>query len=312
MQNQSKRVVVLGTGGTIAGTAASSSDHTGYRAGQLAVQALVEGVPALRDMPLEAEQVAQLDSKDMDYATWQTLARRVGHHLAREEVCGVVITHGTDTLEETAYFLQRVLAPTKPVVLTAAMRPATAIHPDGPQNLLDAVGVARHPQARGVVAVVAGTIHGAIEVRKVHTYRLDAFGSGDAGPIGCVEEGRVRQWRPWPQGEPLGLGVLEPDPAGWPRVEIVTSHTHADGALVRALCNLGVAGLVVAATGNGTVHRELETALLEAQAAGVRVLRSTRCLEGPIVGREGDALPVTPLIPSKARVELLLRLMAGR
>lgn len=312
MQRQAGRVVVLGTGGTIAGTASHAGDHTGYKAGQLGVQALVDAVPALREVPLEAEQVAQLDSKDMDHATWQALARRAAHHLSREDVCGIVITHGTDTLEETAYFLHRVLAPRKPVVLTAAMRPATALHPDGPQNLLDAVDVARTPGAHGVVAVVAGLIHGATEVRKSHTYRLEAFGSGDAGPLGAVEEGRVRLWRPWPEGDPMGLAVLERDPASWPRVEIVMSHAQADGALVRALRGLGVAGVVVAATGNGTVHRDLETALLEAQAAGVRVLRSTRCLEGVIVGREGDTLPVTPLIPSKARVELLLRLLAGR
>ena len=122
-------------------------------------------------------------------------------HLARPEVAAIIVTHGTDTLEETAYFLQRVLAPAKPVVLTAAMRPATSRLADGPQNLADAVAVATAPGARGVVVVVAGTVHSALDVRKVHPYRLDAFGSGDAGPIARVEEGRLRSFRPWPEGE---------------------------------------------------------------------------------------------------------------
>src|SRR5438132_2292849 len=181
MQEPADKVVVLGTGGTIAGTAADELDNVGYTAGQLAVAQLVRAVPALAAVAIECEQVAQLDSKDMGHAAWRDLALRCAHHLARPEVAGIVVTHGTDTLEETAWFLQRVLAPAKPVVMTAAMRPATALQADGPQNLLDAVTVARAPGARGVVAVLAGVVHGAREVRKVHPYRVDAFGSGDAG-----------------------------------------------------------------------------------------------------------------------------------
>ncbi|MGL6110903.1 MAG: asparaginase, partial [Rubrivivax sp.] len=143
-------VVVLGTGGTIAGTAANAADNVGYSAAQLGVQALLASVPALAGRPTECEQVAQVDSKDLSHALWLLLARRVAHHLQRPEVCGAVIAHGTDTLEETAFFLHAVLAPGKPVVLTAAMRPATSLLADGPQNLLDAVTVAREPGARGV------------------------------------------------------------------------------------------------------------------------------------------------------------------
>src|SRR5438067_359079 len=160
MQNIAK-VVVLGTGGTIAGTASDASDNVGYTAGQLSVAHLVRAVPALADVPIECEQVAQLDSKDMSHAVWRLLARRCAHHLGRDDVAGVVVTHGTDTLEETAWFLQRVLAPAKPIVMTAAMRPATALQSDGPQNLLDAVMVARTPGARGVAVVLAGRVHGA-------------------------------------------------------------------------------------------------------------------------------------------------------
>jgi L-asparaginase len=310
MQSNASKVVVLGTGGTIAGTSADASDNVGYTAAQLGVNLLVRAVPPLADVPLEAEQVAQVDSKDMSHEVWRALALRCAHHLARPDVAGIVITHGTDTLEETAWFLQRVLAPAKPLVLTAAMRPATALQSDGPQNLLDAVCVARAPGARGVVAVLGGQVHGARDVRKVHPYRIDAFSSGDAGPIGCIEEGELRLFRDWPQGDALGVATLPADEAPWPRVEIVMSHAGADGAIVRALCASGVQGLVVAATGNGTLHHALEAALLEAQAGGVRVLRSTRCRNGRVLSAADEALPSSDdLTPVKARVELLLQLL---
>jgi L-asparaginase len=311
MQNTFKTIVVLGTGGTIAGTASSADDNVGYSAAQLGVEALVAAVPALAGRPLECEQVAQADSKDMGFAIWRSLAQRVAHHLARDGVAGVVVTHGTDTLEETAYFLQRVLAPAKPVVLTAAMRPATSLQADGPQNLLDAVTVASLPGARGVVAVLAGAIHAGTQVRKAHTYRVDAFSSGDAGPLGVVEEGAATMWRAWPDGQAMGLQWLPLEAEGWPQVEIVTSHAGASGLLVRAACELGVQGLVVAATGNGTVHGALEEALLEAQAQGVTVWRSSRCGQGRVIERADDVLPSAgELTPAKARVELILQLLS--
>ena len=311
MQNHVSKVVVLGTGGTIAGTSADPSDNVGYVAAQRAVAELVRGVPALTGVALEVEQVAQLDSKDMDHATWRALALRCALHLARPDVAGLVVTHGTDTLEETAWFLQRVLAPAKPIVLTAAMRPATALQSDGPQNLLDAVAVARCAGARGVVALLGGQLFGARDVRKVHPYRIDAFSAGDAGLIGVVEEGRLRLFRAWPDsGAAIGVEAL-PDAADWPFVAIVTSHAGASAAVVRALCAAGVQGLVVAATGNGSVHRELETALLEAQReGGVRVLRSTRCGNGRVLDAADASLAsADDLTPAKARVELLLRLL---
>ena len=183
-----------------------------------------------------------VDSKDMDHAIWQRLAQRAAHHLARPDVAGVVVTHGTDTLEETAWFLHRVLAPAKPLVLTAAMRPATALGADGPQNLLDAVRVAREPGAHGAVVVLAGSVHGAPDVRKVHPYRTDAFDSGDAGALARVEEGRLRVLRAWPAGEALGLGAIAADAAGWPWVAVVPSHAGARGEAVDALVAAGVRG----------------------------------------------------------------------
>lgn len=302
-----RRVVILGTGGTIAGAAASAGDNLGYTAGQRPVAQLLQGLPLPPAVAVESEQVAQIDSKDMDHATWQRLAQRIAHHLARAEVDGVVVTHGTDTLEETAWFLHRVLAPAKPVVLTAAMRPATSISPDGPRNLADAIAVAAEPGARGVVAAVAGRVHAPGDLRKLHPYRVDAFGSGDAGPIAVVEEGCLRRFRAWPGG--TAIGVPQAAPASWPWVEVVASHAGARPDAVRALVDSGVRGLVVAATGNGTVHAAIEPALAEARAAGVTVWISTRCTGGSIVG--ADTGPAAALSPWAARVELMLALMAG-
>lgn len=313
--------VVLGTGGTIAGTAASASDHTGYTAGQLGVQALLEAVPGLHDVlqgdPLQVEQVAQLDSKDMNPATWQRLAQRCSHWLGLPEVGGLVITHGTDTLEETAWFLQLALGPHKPVVLTCAMRPATALMPDGPQNLRDALAVVRDPQAQGVLAVCAGRIHSARTVQKVHPYRLDAFSSGEGGPLGWIEQGQVRWSGLGDAGQVLAQAHAHAPkaralpPADWPWVEVLHSHAGADPRRVSALVAAGVKGLVVAGTGNGTVHQGLLAPLLQAQASGVAVRLTTRCAQGQIVGQPAALQTALPgLNAYKARVSLLLDLMA--
>lgn len=313
-----QKIVILGTGGTIAGRAASAFDNIGYTAAQVGIEQLVAAVPALADEgPVITEQVAQIDSKDMSFAVWAQLALRVNHFLAQSDVQGIVITHGTDTLEETAYFLQRVCHPAKPVVLTCAMRPATALAPDGPQNVLDAVAVARHAGAQGVVAVCAGTIHSALDVQKVHSYQLDAFSSGDAGPVGYVEEGGIRVLRNWPKAQEnwvlsaINIVAKLTSKADWPRVEIVMNYAGASGAVVEALLAQGVQGLVVAATGNGTLHHALAAALLKAQAGGVKVLRASRCLNGRVLPTPGDAIPDSEgLSPVKARVELMLRLLA--
>ncbi|PIF78680.1 L-asparaginase [Variovorax sp. 54] len=311
--SETRRVVVLGTGGTIAGKAASSGDNIGYTAGQVGVADLLGGIEAPTGVTLVAEQVGQLDSKDMDADTWRQLAARCAHWLAQPDVAGIVVTHGTDTLEETAFFLHAVLMPTKPVVLTCAMRPATALSPDGPQNVRDALAVASMAGAQGVTVVCAGAVHSGLDVQKVHTYRLDAFASGDAGPVGYVEEGEVRRVRAWPQGASLDASRLEAVSKPWPRVEIVMSHAGASGAIVEALLLPSaepLRGLVVAATGNGTVHHALEAAALKAQATGVAVLRATRCTNGRILPKPGDGLrDAGALTPVKARVALVLELL---
>jgi len=328
-EKNSGKLPILGTGGTIAGMAQSTADNLVYASAQVPVGDLLHSVPELADL-LDGtlavpEQVAQIDSKDMSFEVWERLALRIRHHLQQPDVRGLVVTHGTDTLEETAYFLQSVLSAAvlaaKPVVLTCAMRPANALAPDGPQNLLDAVAVALTAGACGVLVVCAGVVHGALDVQKTHTYRLDAFSSGEAGPCGYVEEGRFRQVKNWPVFESDGLnddllGKLA-GRAIWPRVEIVMNYAGASGALVDALLAPAaqtadpVRGLVVAGTGNGSLHHSLEAALFRAQANGVRVVRATRCAMGRVLPVPLQRLPDSAgLSAVKARVALMLALLA--
>jgi L-asparaginase len=326
MDKNLKKIVVLGTGGTIAGTAARAGDNLGYSAAQVGVAELLAAVPGMAEVlkgdTLVAEQVAQVDSKDMSFAIWTTLVLRVQRYLAQDDVCGVVITHGTDTLEETAYFLHALLPAAlqlrKPVVLTCAMRPTSALSPDGPQNLMDAVALARTPGACGVMAVCAGVVHGALTVQKVHVYRTDAFSSGDAGPLGFMEEGVLRRVKAWPLTLSHQAAASVEKIARittWPRVEIVMNYAGGSAAVVDALLQPlpGVAplrGLVVAGTGNGTVHVDLMDALQRAEQAGVRVLRASRCGEGRVLPVAGSAFADSQgLSPVKARVALMLDLM---
>lgn len=312
-----EKVVVLGTGGTIAGTAASASEQVDYTAAQLGVAQLTAALPDLENLlngrELVVEQVAQLDSKDMDLAAWQLLARRCLHWLAQSDVAALLITHGTDTIEETAWFLQAVLQPQKPVVMVCAMRPASSHEADGPQNLRDAFAVSAQAQAAGVSVVCAGVIHSARHVQKVHPYRLDAFSSGDAGPLGWVSEGQVR-WSAThstdaaPSDIDFSKGLLDTEVNQWPVVDVVLSHAGASRRVVDALVKSGVAGLVVAASGNGTVHHAVQAALEDAQRQGVQVRSSTRCQEGRIVGKHLAWPDMAGLSPLKARISLMLAL----
>lgn len=309
-----RRILVLGTGGTIAGVASEPSDNVSYVAGSLGVEALLARLPASRLAHLEvlSEQLCQVDSKDMSFSIWRSLATRLRECLADPAVQGLVITHGTDTLEETAYYLDRVLHARKPVVLTCAMRPATALLADGPQNLLDALCVASDPQARGVLVVCAGVIHAGGQVQKVHSYRMDPFDSGDAGPLGYVEEGAVRLVSAWSDvpGRWASLELCRVD--AWPRVEIMLNHVQADGHLVISCEGAGVKGIVVAGTGNGSLSAQLEEALKAAMARGMRVARVSRCAGGPIIPAAADELPsYSGLSAVKARIELTLELVAA-
>ena len=316
-------VMVLGTGGTIAGRASNAADNIGYVAGEVPGTELLGDVPLPAGVQVQAQQVAQIDSKDMGPAVWRPLLAAVYAALQHPGVCGVVVTHGTDTLEETAYLLQRVLNPAKPVVLVSAMRPATATLRDGPQNLQDGLQLAAMPGARGVLAVCMGQVHSGLDVRKVHNHDVVAFDSGDAGRVGELREGRWTAWRPWPQLPAAADGLLAKllSNTPWPRVEWITSHGGQDGFVVRAMLAATQAavqqgdeaavlkGLVVAGTGNGTLHHDLETALQQAQAAGVQVRRTTRLARGTVIDAGHSAIEVLALPPAKARLELMLEML---
>ncbi len=308
------RFVVLGMGGTIAGRAEQAGDNVGYRAGQVRVEDLAAGLPALAGLDLHFEQVAQINSKDMRLSDLQRLVMRVQANLADDAVRAVIVTHGTDTIEETAYLLQTLLAPGKPVVLTCAMRPATAVSPDGPQNLSDAVAVAAQPAARGVTVVCAGRVHGATEVAKAHPYRTDPFDSGDAGVIALVEEGRLRAFRAWPESarHTHRLAAFLAATA-MPRVAWLSSHADAQAWMVDALLAAPVAqrvqGIVVAATGNASLHTDLEAALRRADATGVRVRLANRNGAPPVPYAAQPFADIDGLSPAKARWALALDLL---
>ena len=180
----------------------------------------------------------------------------------------------------------------------------------GVAQLLDAVTMARDPAAQGVLVVMAGRAWAGAELRKVHSQRLDAFDAGDAGPLAVIEAGQLHWWRAVPSRDALGLQRIQRDAADWPRVEIVLNHVGAGGALVDALVGQWVHGIVAAGTGSSTLHRDLEAALLRAQAQGVRVLHASRCAAGPVLGN--NPLPSAGRLTAvQARIELLLELLGS-
>ena len=309
------RVVVLATGGTIAGSSCDPASSAQYQAATVPVSHLVQAIPALADVArVEAEQVAQIDSKDMAFQLWQDLASRVAHWSVQSDVAGIVITHGTDTLEETAMFLHLTQACPVPVVITAAMRPSTSLSADGPLNLLDAVRVAasRDARGKGVLVVLNQQIHAGRDVTKAHTSMIDAFVSPNAGPLGLVQDAYIRFTR----APVLRAAPPLPVPAAWPMVEIVASYAQPGRAAVDALVAAGVKGLVVAATGNGSVHETSAAALGDAAEAGMAVVRSTRVGAGHVAiparlsARAGAFASAADLNPYKARVLLLMALAA--
>jgi L-asparaginase len=314
------RIVVLATGGTIAGSAADATQTSGYQAGVVGVDRLLAAVPALSNIArIEAEQVASIDSKDLDVALWATLAERISALAAREDIDGIVITHGTDTLEETAYALHLMVKTAKPVVMTAAMRPSSALSADGPLNLLGAVMVAGSAAARGQGVLVAfnNRIHSARDVVKTSTYAVDAFHSPEVGALGWVQDGRVEFQRAVVRPHTAATPFVAAS-ARWPLVDIVASYAGASRIAVDALVAAGVRGIVVAGTGNGSIHASIQAALSEARARGVAVVRASRVGSGHVM-RNGaapdDALGFVSagsLNPYKARVLLMLALAAGK
>lgn len=312
------RIAVLATGGTIAGAAPDPTKTAGYQAGVVGVDRLLDAVPGLdATARIHAEQVASIDSKDLMPVLWTQLAQRVNELLASDDIDGIVITHGTDTLEETAWLLHLTVKSTKPVVMTAAMRPSSALSADGPLNLLNAVTVAAHEAAAGQGVLVAfnNRIHCARDVTKTSTYALDAFQSPEIGALGWVQDGRVefqrRALRPHTVKSAFEIG------AQWPAVDIVASYAGVSRVMVDALVAAGVRGIVVAGTGNGSIHAALQQALADAAAKGVAIVRASRTGSGHVMhngAAPDDALGFVSagtLNPYKARVLLMLALAAG-
>jgi L-asparaginase len=320
------RIVILATGGTIAGVAADPMASTVYRSAALPIEALLEHIPALREIAdIQAEQVAQVDSKDMSFATWHQLDMRIRAWRDSGNVDGIVVTHGTDTLEETAMLLHLTQPAGIPIVLTAAMRPATALSADGPLNLFQAVQVAAYPGAAslGVLVVMNQEIHAARDVAKLHTSDIHAFASPGCGPLGAVTGRDIRFFR-----RPIALGGVAGHllslPARWPWVEVVSSVAGARRQSVDGIVRDGVEGIILAAPGNGSVHEAILPALIEAWKCGIPVIRSSRTGSGYVtysppstLGAPHDRVAsgsfpaASDLNPYKARVALMLGLMSG-
>ena len=312
-----KSLLLLATGGTIAGCADDSATLNNYTAGVLGGDALLAAVPQLQDLAtISVEQVANVDSADLLFEHWRALVARIRDAFAAEpELAGVVITHGTNTLEETAWLLQLLIDDPRPVVLVGAMRPATALSADGPLNLLQAVQVALSPEARGhgVLVVMDGQIHGAQRVTKVATQGVCAFASPGCGPLGWVDDAGVHL-------ASAQEGCLKPLaelqlPMQWPRVAIVFGCVEPSVDWITALLGADVQGLVFTGTGAGQLS-EMERCALEAWDGPLPLmLRSNRCGSGPVYG-DADQLQLGLLAagclnPQKARVLLLLALIAG-
>jgi len=311
------RVLLLSTGGTIAGAGAASTQVNSYAAGALSGDALLAAVPELQQLAaIQVEAIASVDSADLQFAHWRLLVARIREVFqAQPDLAGVVITHGTNTLEETAWLLQLLIDDPRPVVLVGAMRPATALSADGPLNLYQAVEVVIDLQARGrgVLAVLDGEIHGARAVTKVATQGVGAFRSIGAGPLGWVDDAGVH----WPAapGAPLVPFAALTLSSSWPQVAILHGCVQPPAALIPALLQAGVQGLVFTGTGAGQLSAVERTALDQWDGPLPLMLRANRCGSGPVHRCADHArlglLPAGTLSPQKARVLLLLALMAG-
>jgi L-asparaginase len=313
-------VVVLATGGTIAGAAASDV-QAAYTSGQVGVEQLLAAVPQAKKLAsMTGEQVANIGSQDMNDEVWLKLARRVNEIAAKPEVDGIVITHGTDTIEETGYFLNLVVKSRKPVVLTAAMRPSTALSADGPLNFYNAVAVAANKDAagRGVLVVVNDWIHGASSLTKASTTAVQTFLSPLRGLVGTVAYGECEFYR-----GPVGKNTMDSEFSldgvkALPRVDIVMAHENMDGAMIDAAVAAGAKGVVVAGVGNGNLTKTALDALAAQAKKGIVCVRSSRVVTGR-VGRnvevDDDKLQLVAsddLNPQKARVLLRLALLKPR
>jgi L-asparaginase len=307
-------ITILATGGTIAG---AGSGGYGYKSGTFKVEDLMKAVPNLDQLAvLSGEQVANIGSQDMNDEVWLKLAQRVNQVLRSPDVDGVVITHGTDTLEETAYFLDLVVKSEKPVVLVGSMRPATAVSADGPGNLYNAVATAGDVKARGrgVLVVINDKIHAARNVTKTNTTNVDTFESPNRGPTGVVTAGKIAWFEPMDKRHTSRSEFEVGGREKLPRVDIVYAHSNMNADLIQAALKNGARGVVIAGVGDGNMSKQAIDVLADAVKAGVVVVRSTR-LESGLVLRNSEVnddklgfVASGELNPGKSRVLLLLAL----
>lgn len=313
-------VMVLATGGTIAGAGASSTGSA-YTSGQVKIDAMIDAVPNIRDLAnLKGEQVANVGSQDMSVEVWLTLAKRINELLATKEVDGIVITHGTDTQEETAYFLNLVVKSEKPVVLTGSMRPSTALSAEGPLNLYNAVAVAASPNSkgRGVLVVMNDEIHGAHNVKKMMTTPVQTFQSPEEGPVGSVIFGQVDFFN-----KQNGLNTVNSEfstdkVTALPRVDIFYGCADASADLIDYMVKAGAKGIVIAGVGDGNMNAPVLEAVKKATQQGVKVVRASRVpvgvvlIQGEVNDAEYGTISSDQLNPQKARVLLMLALLKDR
>lgn len=310
------RILVLGTGGTIAGAAANATDAA-YRPGGLALATLVDHLAALGlAAELVPQEVARIGSQDIGWPQWQALHAACAEALADPAVDGVIITHGTDTAEETAFLLDLTLPATKPVVLVGAMRPADAVGADGMRNFANAVKVASDPAAagRGVMLVMGDAVLGARDARKAATSSIDAFRTFPRGPLARVTPAGIDWFGP---PHRMGEAARYPFPQALPRVAILTAGAGMDAQPVEALLGIGCKGMVLAGMGQGNAPASVIAALSRAAASGVPVVRSTRVDEGLVdrnVEVDDDALGLVAaraLGPARARMLLMVLVANG-
>lgn len=307
-------IIILGTGGTIAAAATSVENTTDYSLAH-GVEAVIKAVPQLHTIAsISGEQVVNVSSQEINNSVLLTLAQRINVLLCSDLIDGIVITHGTDTMEETAYFLNLVVKSTKPVVLVGAMRPSTALSADGPSNLLNAVAVAASPKSHGMGVLMAlnGHIGAARHMVKIHTVGTDAFSGQEYGAIGSVIDGKVDF-----HAAPLRSHTVQCDfdvslLTTLPEVEIIYGFQGAGVTLFKAAISAGAKGIVFAATGNGTLSEAAKKGALMAQENGVAFVRSTRVASGTVSIKSNDiefnTVASNSLNPQKARVLLTLAL----
>jgi L-asparaginase len=316
-ENGKPNIVILATGGTIAGAAATGT-QSGYQSGAVTIDAMVAGVPGLKDVAnIKGEQISNVGSQDMSFEIMRKLAKRINELASSPNVDGIVITHGTDTMEETAFFLNLTAKTDKPIVLVGSMRPSTAVSADGPLNLYNAVAVAADPKAagRGVLVVMNDWIHGAHSLTKTSTTALQTFMSPVRGLVGVTAYGKndfftTPSWKHTTQTEFDIAGVTQ-----LPRVDIIFASADMSPDLIDCAVTNGAKGIVIAGVGNGNMNKSSVTAAANAVKKGVVVVRSSRVPTGTVgrnVELDDDKLGFIAsdeLNPQKARILLTLALL---